>query len=89
MTELNLRRPRTRRRPANLHLRRYRAEAGLSQRRLAQLAGVSPGVVQLAEKGFTPHPGNAHAILDVLEATLGEPVRYIDVWKQPGQERSG
>jgi transcriptional regulator with XRE-family HTH domain len=88
MTKLDVRRTSVAtRRKANLQLRRYRVEAGFSQRRLAQLAGLSPGVVQLAEKGFTPYPGNAQAILDVLEAALGEPVRYIDVWRQPGQER--
>lgn len=74
-------------RRANLRLTKYRFQAGLSQRRLAHLAGLSPGVVQLAEKGWTPHPANARAILEVLEAHLEEPVRYVDVWTQPGQVR--
>lgn len=71
----------------NLQLKRCRLEAGLSQRRLALLAGVSAGVVNLAERGWTPQPENARAILDVLEAASGRPVRYVDIWRQPGQVR--
>lgn len=87
MTTTKLRRTKAGRRKPNLRVRRLRLEAGLTQRRLALLAGVSPGVVQLAEKGFTPQPRNAHSLLEVLEAGLGRPVRYTEVWPQPGQER--
>lgn len=69
-----------RKRAPNLRLRDLRFEAGLSQRRLAFLAGVSPGVVQLAEKGWTPRPQNAGALLEVLERRLDRKVRYIDLW---------
>lgn len=74
-------------RAPNLRLKKRRFEAGLTQRHLAALAGLNPGVVQLAEKGWTPHPGHARAILDVLEAKLDEPVRYIDLWPLPGEAR--
>jgi transcriptional regulator with XRE-family HTH domain len=76
-----------RRRPANLRLTELRFEAGLSQRGLASIAGVTPGVVQLAEKGWTPHPGHAGAILEVLERKLDRKVRYIEIWPPAGTAR--
>jgi transcriptional regulator with XRE-family HTH domain len=73
----------SRRRP-NLRLVELRHEAGLSQRRLAMLAGVSPGVVQLAEKGWTPRPQNAHRVLEVLEIRLDRKVPYVAIWPVGG-----
>lgn len=77
------------RRATNLRLVELRHKAGLSQRHLAALAGLSPGVVQLAEKGWTPRPGNAGAILEVLERRLKETIRYTDVWPPADKARLG
>lgn len=76
-------------RPANLRLIEMRNEAGLSQRHLAALAGVSPGVVQLAEKGWTPTPKKAGRILEVLERRLDRKIRYTEIWPRPGTARLG
>lgn len=76
------------RRAANLRLTELRNEAGLSQRHLAALAGVSPGVVQMAEKGWIPRPGNAGSILEVLERRLDRQVRYIEVWPPAEKARA-
>lgn len=76
------------RRAVNLRLRQLRFEAGLSQRHLASLAGLSPAVANLAERGWTPHPGNAHALLEVLERKLDRQIAYVEVWPLPGEKRS-
>jgi predicted transcriptional regulator len=74
-------------RTPNFQLKALRFEAGLSQRGLAYQAGLTYGVVQLAEKGWTPHPSNAGKILEALERKLDREVRYVEVWPLPGEGR--
>jgi len=47
-------------------LRNARVLAGLSQRALAQSAGVSETTVVRLEGGATPHPGTVKALADAL-----------------------
>ena len=47
-------------------VRRARKSQGLSQERLAQLAGVAPGTVSALEQGKRVRPGNLHAIRTAL-----------------------
>jgi transcriptional regulator with XRE-family HTH domain len=57
--------------PAHIaaQVRRARKSQGLSQEKLAELAGVAPGTISALEQGKKVRPGNLHAI----RTTLGLP----------------
>ncbi len=58
------------------NLQELRINQGLSQRQLADKAGLSPGAVWNLEKRGSGHPNTLKKIADVLE------VRTVDLLKQ-------
>jgi transcriptional regulator with XRE-family HTH domain len=63
------------------YVRGKREAAGLSQRQLAQEAGVSFSNISRLESGFhaTPTPGLLKNIADVLDVDLGELLSFIGI----------
>jgi transcriptional regulator with XRE-family HTH domain len=63
------------------YVRQKREEAGLSQRQLAQEAGVSFSNISRLESGFSTHPtpGLLKGIADVLDIDLAELLGYIGI----------
>lgn len=66
-------------------IRRLMEEQGLSQRRLATLAGVSPNTVLAATKGENLQPGKLRAILDALG--VPPPSRMVELPGVPDDVR--
>jgi len=69
--------------PENLgeYVRQKREKAGLSQRQLAQEAGVSFSNISRLESGFhlSPSPGLLKNIADVLDVDLAELLGYLGI----------
>jgi len=63
------------------YVRQKREEAGLSQRQLAQEAGVSFSNISRLESGFhtNPSPGLLKNIADVLDIDLAELLGYLGI----------
>jgi transcriptional regulator with XRE-family HTH domain len=63
------------------YVRQKREEAGLSQRQLAQEAGVSFSNISRLESGFhvSPSPGLLKNIADVLDIDLAELLAYLGI----------
>lgn len=63
------------------YVRQKREEAGLSQRQLAQEAGVSFSNISRLESGFhtSPNPGLLKNIADVLDIDLAELLSYLGI----------
>jgi|SRR5579875_1690131 len=63
------------------YVRQKREEAGLSQRQLAQEAGVSFSNISRLESGFhaAPSPGLLKNIADVLDIDLAELLGYLGI----------
>lgn len=63
------------------YVRNKREAAGLSQRQLAQEAGVSFSNISRLESGFhtNPNPGLLKNIADVLEVDLAELLAYLGI----------
>jgi transcriptional regulator with XRE-family HTH domain len=63
------------------YVRQRREEAGLSQRQLAQEAGVSFSNISRLESGFhtTPSPGLLKNIADVLDIDLAGLLAYLGI----------
>jgi transcriptional regulator with XRE-family HTH domain len=63
------------------YVRQKREEAGLSQRQLAQEAGVSFSNISRLESGFhtSPTPGLLKNIADVLDIDLAELLAYLGI----------
>lgn len=62
------------------NLTTYRLRAGLSKRALAKLAGVSDGVVKVAENGAVPIPSSQAKLAAALSEALGEQLSTLDLW---------
>jgi transcriptional regulator with XRE-family HTH domain len=63
------------------YVRQKREKAGLSQRQLAQEAGVSFSNISRLESGFhtSPSPGLLKNIADVLDTDLAELLHYLGI----------
>lgn len=63
------------------YVRQKREEAGLSQRQLAQEAGVSFSNISRLESGFhtSPTPGLLKNVADVLDVDLAELLAYLGI----------
>lgn len=75
------------------NLAELRNRAGLTPRRLAELAGVSTRTIQYAERGAVPHVGTQIRIvvaldreLDVDSPTYPRRLRHTDLWPLVDEE---